>query len=34
MPDLAFVALTLAVFAVLALLVTGLERLGSSGGQR
>ena len=27
-PDLAFVALTLVVFALLALLVTGLERLG------
>jgi len=33
-PDLAFVALTLVVFAVLALLVSGLERLARSGGQR
>ncbi|PWJ51769.1 hypothetical protein SAMN06264364_12047 [Quadrisphaera granulorum] len=31
MPDLVFVALTVVVFAVLALLVSGLERLG---GQR
>lgn len=30
-PDIAFVALTVVVFAVLALLVSGLERMG---GQR
>jgi hypothetical protein len=33
-PDLAFVALTVVVFTVLALLVSGLERLGSSGDPR
>ena len=33
-PDLALIALTVVVFAVLALLVSGLERLGSSGDQR